>query len=253
MINTKKVCVFVDGENLRHSIVDLFPYPSFDQKLYLPKTDWTKFFDWITEKVVGTNFERVRTYWYVLKNIDFAPENLKSVCQSAILLERLLRKSTRFAEKLDIATDHDAHEKVLHEFADELRNNRTQMQNRFDGWINIQNLISQSSASIEFRRAGSIRYDLLTRALGSEKAVDVKLATDLILLKDIYDVAIIVSGDQDYVPAVDSIKDFGKHTVNVAFRKADGRLLPNGAKRLNQSTDRSIELSHSEMKQYLQL
>lgn len=83
--------------------------------------------------------------------------------------------------------------------------------------------------------------------------MDIKLATDLIKLKDIYDVAVIVSGDQDYVPAVDAIKDFGKHTVNVAFLTEQNRLLPGGAKRLNQSTDRSMEIKHLDLKKYLNL
>lgn len=78
------------------------------------------------------------------------------------------------------------------------------------------------------------------------------LATDLIKLKDIYDIAIIVSGDQDYVPAVDSVKDFGKHTINVSFQAESGFLLPGGAKRLNQSTDRSSELSYNDLKKYLE-
>ena len=86
-----------------------------------------------------------------------------------------------------------------------------------------------------------------------EKAVDVKLASDLIVLRDIYDVAIILSGDQDFVPAVEIVKDFGKRVVNVAFLTRGGRLLPGGARRLNQITDWSIELSHEELGPYLGL
>ena len=91
------------------------------------------------------------------------------------------------------------------------------------------------------------------REFGSEKAVDVKLATDLITLQNIYDVAVIVSGDQITVPAVEAIKDSGKHTVNVAFQKEDGKLLQGGAKRLNQATDWSIEVKHADLKKFLNL
>ena len=96
------------------------------------------------------------------------------------------------------------------------------------------------------RLSGSIKYDCVTKKLGREKAVDVHLATDLLRLKDIYDAAIIVSGDQDYVPAVQAVKDFGKHVVNVSFRERGGKLLPGGARRLNQIADDSLEISYQD-------
>jgi len=251
MNGVKRVCIFVDGENLRHNIVDLFPPPVFYQSSYLPKTDWAKFFDWITSEVAGKQAERVRAYWYVVQSIDYAPANLNAVCHDKEILIRLIKKSPDFSEKFNAMVDHAEHETILHEFADFLYENRRSMQGRFDGWTSVQNGIAQNCASVEFRRAGSIRYDLLRRNLGFEKAVDVKLATDLIKLKDIYDVAIIVSGDQDYVPAVDTIKDYGKHVVNVAFLTSENNLLPGGARRLNQATDSSFLISHTDLAVHL--
>jgi uncharacterized LabA/DUF88 family protein len=79
----------------------------------------------------------------------------------------------------------------------------------------------------------------------------VKLATDLLRLKDIYDVAIILSGDGDYVPDVQAVKDCGKHVINVSFLKKNGGVLPGGARRLNRATDRTIELHHGICAKYL--
>jgi uncharacterized LabA/DUF88 family protein len=242
MNGIKRVCIFVDGENLRHNIVDLFPPPTFYQNSYLPRTDWSKFFDWITSEVAGERAERVRAYWYVVQNIDYAPANLNAVCHDKETLTRLLKKSPILSKKFNAANQAEQ-KAVLDEFANLLYENRGI----------IQNGIAQNCISVEFRRAGSIRYDLLRRELGSEKAVDVKLATDLIKLKDIYDVAIIVSGDQDYVPAVDTIKDYGKHVVNVAFLTKEGGLLPGGARRLNQATDSSLLISHTDLATHLDL
>ncbi len=252
MNGIKRVCIFVDGENLRHNIVDLFQPPTFYQNSYLPKTDWAKFFDWITREVAGEQAERVRAYWYVVQNIDYAPANLNAVCHDKETLTRLLKKSPDFLARFSVA-NQTVQETILHEFADFLHVNRKSMQSRFDGWTEVQNGIAQNCTSVEFRRAGYIRYDLLRRSFGSEKAVDVKLATDLIKLKDIYDVAIIVSGDQDYVPAVDTIKDYGKHVVNVAFLTKEGDLLPGGARRLNQATDSSFLISHADLASHLGL
>ena len=86
-----------------------------------------------------------------------------------------------------------------------------------------------------------------------EKAVDVKLASDLIALKDIYDTAVIVSGDQDYVLAVQVIKDYGKRVVTVAFERRDGRLLPGGARQLNQASDWGLPVKHSDLDSFLKI
>ena len=138
-------------------------------------------------------------------------------------------------------------------YVDDLKQKQAAMQERFDGWIKVQDGIAARNEAIEFRRAGAIRYDLFKGNLGSEKAVDVKLAADMIVLKDNYDIALIISGDQDYVPAVQVVKDFGKHVYNVAFRKRDGGLLPGGARRLNLITDKSIEVQYDEFKSYSKL
>lgn len=123
--------------------------------------------------------------------------------------------------------------------------------NRFEGWKVIQDGIARKFNSVEFRRSGSITYNLFTRRFRTEKAVDVKLATDLLELRNIYDIGIIVSGDQDYVPAVQAVKDSGKQIINVSFLKRDGKVLPGGARRLNLATDRKIEIPYQEVKKYM--
>jgi len=49
-----------------------------------------------------------------------------------------------------------------------------------------------------------------------EKGVDVIMATDLLRLVDVYDTAILVSGDSDFLPAIQAVKDRGK-VVELAF------------------------------------
>ena len=52
-----------------------------------------------------------------------------------------------------------------------------------------------------------------------EKGVDVMLATDLVVhaYKNHYDTAIVVSGDADFYPALQAVKDIGKHVEVAAF------------------------------------
>jgi uncharacterized LabA/DUF88 family protein len=55
-----------------------------------------------------------------------------------------------------------------------------------------------------------------------EKGVDVAIAVDMITMafRGIYDTAILVSCDGDYVKAIDAIRDTGKHVEVACFRKA---------------------------------
>lgn len=257
MFNNKKACVFVDGENLRHSIMDLFPPPVFYSRDYLPrKAKWTAFFNWITTKAGGDNVERLRTYWYAVENIDFSPYNLNAVRKGGDKwsLRKILSRDSGIKQRLDAVASYQTKlDNLTDVIVADLLENQNKMKDRFNGWTHIHDVIERTEESVEFRRAGAIRYNLFDKSLGMEKAVDVKLATDLLKLKDIYDIAIIVSGDQDYVPAVDAVKDFGKSIVNVSFLTEQGRLLPGGAQRLNQTTDRSIQIKHSDLKIYLGL
>lgn len=46
-----------------------------------------------------------------------------------------------------------------------------------------------------------------------EKGIDVKVATDMLWQahNGVYDTAILISGDADYVPAVEAVKNIGRH------------------------------------------
>ncbi len=246
----KKVCVFIDGENFRHSIVNLFE--QFNPNDYLPKNaDWDALFDWFVSKAVPGG-ERVRTYWYVIQLLDFFPYRFPSAQNNPDGLRRLLSKDKWCKNKLKNTNSTELLTK-MEQIVKELRIRQNGMRHRFEGWRKLQDGISSQWSRIEFRRAGAITYNLFDKSLGIEKAVDVKLATDLIVLREIYDVAVIISGDQDYVPAVQVVKDFGKIVINVVFRARNGKLLPGGARRLNQLTDNCIEITYQEFVKYLNI
>jgi hypothetical protein len=244
----QRACIFVDGENLRHSLVELFPH--FRRDDYLPKTaDWEGFFDSLVSEASAEI--RMRTYWYVVDEIDFWPYQIARLERDdPATLEAILRKDHYWLKKLDGVgctkiSLHDAVVTLLHR--------ENSMRRRFDGWKQLQNGIAESHDAVEFRRAGSIRYNLFHQSFGQEKGVDVKLATDLLVLNDIFDVGIIVSGDADYVPVVQSVKDWGKHIINVSFLKRGGGVLPGGARRLNRSADRSVAVEYDQMLKFMNL
>lgn len=90
-------------------------------------------------------------------------------------------------------------------------------------------------------------YLVERRAGPVEKGVDVQLAVDLVSmgLKDRYDVAILISGDADFAPAVQIVKDEGKH-VFLAYPK-----ISKAAKKLQQTCDGVIELNIKEHVKFL--
>ena len=61
------------------------------------------------------------------------------------------------------------------------------------------------------------------------KGDDVYLATDLIkgAYENLYDVAIIVSGDADFIPAINLAQKKGKKVINAFFPKSSSYLLRN--------------------------
>jgi len=94
-------------------------------------------------------------------------------------------------------------------------------------------------------RLGRLVYNNWPSTPPYEKGVDIQLATDMIThsFKGNYDVAILVAGDNDFVGALQSVKDngknvevalFGKERTSMQLRKVadrvitiDGRLLRN--------------------------
>lgn len=236
-----RVCVFVDGENMRFTICDLFD--KFDRDDYLPKTaDWTKFFDDVVSQAEPTG-RRLRTYWYVVQNLDAYPRPLGLQKRTPAELDAWAKSNAKVLAPLyTIPATEPERSKILTEIQEDLARRLTQMKNRFDGWTTLQNGIAKKHRAVEFRRSGAISYNLTNRRLGEEKTVDVNLGVDMVTSSDIYDVAVIVSGDQDYVPAAQAVKNLGKSVVNVAFLTRGGVLLPGGAQRLNQITDWSISV-----------
>ena len=161
----------------------------------------------------------MRTYWYVLEHVDFFPYRIPRADKEADELRITLSKHRPYQTELKNLSRENAKRRMA-EMAVTLRDRQQAFSKRFAGWHAIQDGIANSHRAVEFRRAGAMRYNLFTKKMGQEKAVDVMLATDMIMLRDIYDCAILVSGDQDYVPAVKRIKDAGKIVINVAFEGA---------------------------------
>jgi uncharacterized LabA/DUF88 family protein len=70
-----------------------------------------------------------------------------------------------------------------------------------------------------FLKDGSIEFKI--------KGDDVFLATDLIkgAYENLYDIAIVISGDADFIPAINLVRKKGKKVINAFFPKSSSYLL----------------------------
>lgn len=234
----KRVCVFVDGENFRHSLGDLFQGGRYDYRKedYLPEANWRHFY---LSLIKRSGWELVRVYWYVIRDIDFQPyqiphswEEKRRFLEGRGILQRLKEQGCEV----------DTSERGLKAAQDELNKRKQAFRRRAEGWHRVHTSIERHHDQIQFQRFGSNRYDLVSRSLGTEKGVDAQLATDMITLSDIYDVAVVVSGDADYIPPVSAVKNLGKLVYSVSFLTAKGKKLPGGAWRLERCVDGQIEV-----------
>ena len=235
----KKVIIFIDGENFRISLKQLF-YGKF---YYLPrKVQWYELF----HSVINNNQELIRVYWYVTEFLDFIPYKFPNI-EEIDKIEELLRKSHVFNKELNNLADTDEKLSYMCGKVEYMKSLRKFMHKRFEGWKVFQNGISSREKYIEFRRAGAVRFNLFSNKLEKEKGVDVKLTVDLLNFSDIYDQAIIFSGDQDYVPAISECKDRGKHIFAVNFETKKGKLLPGTAFRLKNICDDIKTIKYDEI------
>ena len=256
--------IFVDGENFRYSLNQLFEDEStkktgFNRQDYLPKNaNWSKFFTTISDKL---NTELLRTNWYVVEHIDYKPWDVKPIPEDIKSTQgsEILRDSRQFLKKgkfnFDKNPDKNPDEELalIRKKVDDLLKTQKTLKNRSDRRRSIQNKMQNSCDRLDFVRSGSIRYNLFKKEFGTEKGVDTQLATDLITLAPTYDMAVIISGDADYLPPINAIKRMGKIVTSVSFLTRNKKILPGGAFRLETAVDHALKLEYEEMTELMNL
>ena len=248
---SKRACIFIDGENLRHSLDALF-----DEFLrsthYLPYADWESMFEAIRVlalRKTSQELNLIRTYWYVIGEIQYNDFFKTKEFRNLSITEKIKcfeRYAKSFSKKLKSNKTE-----LLEECLNLLNKNSGIIDSQQKFWRDTESKIQIRTNKLQFQRFGYLKADLDDGKgkirFKNEKGTDVKLATDLIIFKDIYDVAIIVSGDGDYIPAIAAIKNMGKQVIVVDFKSKLGKLLPGGAKRLKEHCDFSFSLNYNTM------
>ena len=91
----------------------------------------------------------------------------------------------------------------------------------------LEKRITEIDQELLRQELGDELTDKFVKAFGekmtyyTEKGVDITIASDMLRLayNDSYDTAILISGDGDFVSALQGVQDLGKHVENAYFEK----------------------------------
>jgi uncharacterized protein (TIGR00288 family) len=192
----EKLIIFVDGSNYYHSLKKAFNKTKINfQKL---------------SNYLSINYNLVQIYFYSAPLLwqempkQYSKqqkyfEKIKLVKRLKLILGRLERRNNKKFEKIK--------QKYLSLLS----------------YLNTKNIS-------EIKLFNELKEDLENYSkFGNkvEKGVDVNLAVDLVTLafEKKYDVAIIISNDGDFVPAVEKAQAYGKKVYNVRFAKCNAHHL----------------------------
>jgi len=135
----------------------------------------------------------------------------------------------------------------------------TEKQRLEDMQRNIYARLEEDFERVEFRYSGVLKLDpvgtwvdprgatKVGRRVG-ENGVDVALAVDLFRFSENYDHAILISGDFDYVPAIQAIKDRLRTITIVPVMSGAPPSAPGHARRLRGMSDFEKPLYEADLK-----
>jgi len=186
------VVIFVDGHSLRYALGKVIA--GFDaEKSPLPKDGkWRGLFEFLATSAAPIPFltALLRTYWYVPGGVTACNE------------ERRPDEQNR-ERRVQVVEEQEEIRKTHRE-------------------------ITLAAGSLEFVYSGTRKYKFdkePQNAWADEKGVDITMAVDMLRKAPLYDVAVVVTRDADFVPAIRAIKDLGKTVVVPKFTDPEGQLV----------------------------
>lgn len=192
-----RIMIFVDGRNYYHSLKKSFQNTKIDfQKVsaFLSKgNDLINIYFYVSPVPWQEDAEK-----YSSQQKYF--EKLKLIKRLELILGRLEHRKNKKLEKVK----RDFH-KLYIEIKEDINSER----------------------NADFEELEKNLDEILKFGNKVEKGVDVNLAVDLVTLafENKYDIAIVISNDGDFVPAVKKAQSYGKKVYNVKFPKCDAHHL----------------------------
>jgi uncharacterized LabA/DUF88 family protein len=224
-VSALRTVIFIDGENFRNNLRNFSyqstpphptnPYFQLEERHF----HWKQFFDGIIKEfndATGWEHQLLRVYWYYSATISPWYENSMAAQQ---IVNRYPDKSLNINQVNQLAKqwyerERDYFEKLREKVFEDIQRKTDFLEFKYVGQYIIR---PYQIYKIEFDTLGRV-----TTYLGyqqGEKGVDVGIAVDMISKMPNYDVAILVSGDADYIPAVRYLKDNLKYVYQFSLAK----------------------------------
>ncbi len=208
-----RAVAFIDGQNIHNSLKSI--------GLQEKDIDWFQVFKRITPE----DHELVRVYWYHIAQVsdfDWIPSKAMRYCPPDM--------------------DEDTFIKEAREWH---RNEQERIRNLHR---TVHRQIMLDYDYIEFRYTGILKVNPYRRERIGEKGLDVGMAVDMVAKMDWYDSAILVSGDYDFAPAVQVVKDRLKRVHQVTIeRGARGSTPRTSSKGMRVMVDSVVTLFEDEV------
>ena len=215
-----RLAVFVDGQNLRNSLQEfkfqIDPRKSpfrLDEKHFA----WNKFFALAVKKVeaeIGFTHKLLRVCWFNADGIpggllpEHPTDKVRKIAESlGVSPEDLLQKAREWYEKQRKMMER------AREIYKEIELKTKFVEFRYVGHLAVYPLEPWHEGTV-IEEGRVVRYSGTRRG---EKGVDVGMAVEMVAKMPLYDAAMIVSGDVDFLPAVRILRANMKWTYQLSL------------------------------------
>ena len=223
-----RTAVFVDGANFRGNLRDFSfasdsPVHRRRYRLEERHFDWKKFYDGVIAKfncATGWEHQLVRVHWYYAETIS---PWIASEKERFRLAQRVVDRHPEVdgltpQKVIDLAHawyigERNYFERLREDVFENIQRQTDFLEFRYVGQYQVHPL---QEHRIRQDENGQISYLGVQRG---EKGVDTGIAVDMIAKMPYYDVAILVSGDADFLPVVGYLKDHLKYVYQFSVAK----------------------------------
>jgi len=221
-----KTVLFIDGRNLKYNLWAFkFEAPvearegeikiySLDEKHFI----WNKFFQGVIKKFddrLEVEHRLIRVYWYNAANIrpfETRPKLAEAIVEEYsekfpdLTVPKVLDLAKKWYEK-----EHDHFQYAKDHIHEPIKRNTSFVEFKYVGDYVVH---PYTVKKLDKDEEGNFIY---AGERFGEKGVDVGIATDMIAKMPYYEVAVLVSGDADFIPAVCYLKEHLKQVYQFSL------------------------------------
>ena len=216
-----RTAVFVDGANFRANLRNLASGRGY--MLEERHFDWKRFYDGVIQKfdqATGWNHRMIRVHWYYAETMspwayseDYAHNQAQRIVEKHSEISNLTPHTVVNLARRWYDNERKRFERLREVTFENIQRETDFLEFKYVGQYQVRPF---EVHRIEQNEDSEVTY--FGKQVG-EKGVDTGIAVDMIAKMPYYDVAILVSGDADFLPVVGYLKDHLKHVYQFSVAK----------------------------------